>query len=160
MISTLAIIGGGATGVGALMAAIQHEVAGSIYVIDPRPIGGVVFGTTDDEIICNTSVDITTLDPDNEDDFLEYLKSRQLNVSKTSYTTRRIVGEYIKDRFDEYSEKAKLIGIDVKYLNFVCRKVLINNYKYQLVLSDRFRQEELNAESVIICTGHGAPKVP
>jgi len=71
----LAIIGGGAAGISAFIAAIKRGASDCITIIDPHSIGrGMVYGTTDLELLCNTSVDLMSVVSDNSWDLLEYLQ--------------------------------------------------------------------------------------
>ncbi|MFC6488638.1 FAD/NAD(P)-binding protein [Nitratireductor sp. GCM10026969] len=161
MIGTLAIVGAGATGVGAFMAAVQQRIAERIYIIDPQSVGGTVFRTTDDEIICNTAVDVTSIDPENEYDFLDYLRCTGHAASESAYMPRRVFGDYVKSRYYSAVEKAKQAGIDVKYINGKCEKIeFISKRNYNLILSDWSERQELRVTDVLLCTGHGPSKIP
>ena len=72
----LVIVGGGASGVAAFVAAVRYGVAQSIDIVDPRGIGrGTAFAARRAALLCNTSVETMSIVDDNPDDFLAYLHS-------------------------------------------------------------------------------------
>ena len=93
--NTLAIVGAGAAGVATFIAAVRAQVARSIYMIDPQPIGpGAAFSNTDNDILCNTSVDTMSVLHDMPLDFLEHLRCEGYAFTAESFVPRFLVGRH------------------------------------------------------------------
>lgn len=106
--NTLAIVGAGAAGVATFIAAVRAQVARSIYMIDPQPIGpGAAFSNTDNDILCNTSVDTMSVLHDMPLDFLEHLRCEGYAFTAESFVPRFLVGRYLASRFLQYSAIAR-----------------------------------------------------
>ncbi|PRD40631.1 hypothetical protein C5748_25840 [Phyllobacterium phragmitis] len=143
------------------MAAVQNRIAKSIYIIDPRPIGGMVFGATDDDIMCNTPVDVSSIDRAYSSDLLDYLKHVGVDAADSSYVPRRVIGDYIKYNFRKYLQEATRSGINVLKIDSSCSRInALSRGRYELVLSGHTVWPTICATDVILCTGHGLPKVP
>jgi hypothetical protein len=158
---SLAIVGGGAAGVATFIAAVEQQVADIIHIIDPRPIGsGIAFSNTDEDVLCNTSVDLMSVVPGKPRDFLDYLQSNGYTATLESYVPRSWVGGYLGSRFELYRARASRLGIRVVHLPY--RFQSLKRYgprQYGL----RFRgtaAHVLVATDVIFCTGHGSPRIP
>ncbi|WP_080419662.1 FAD/NAD(P)-binding protein [Burkholderia ubonensis] len=158
----LAIIGGGATGTAAFIAAIKKRVASKIYVIDPKPPGrGAVFANTDDDILCNTTVATTSIDHDKPLDFLDYLSDIGYGATEDTFAPRRVAGDYIVSRFELYHQKARQSGIDVIHIPRSCTSVkILSHGKYELIFSGGIDIPPLLATDVIFCTGYSPPIIP
>lgn len=143
------------------MAAVQSRIAASIYIIDPRPIGGMVFGTSDDEIMCNTPVDVTSIDGVRPDDLLDYLRRVGRIADHSSYIPRRVVGDYIRYNFSKYLDEARRLGIGVFTINSSCSSIsILSPRNYELAITGPTMWGSLSVTDIILCTGHGSPKIP
>ncbi|CAB3755693.1 FAD/NAD(P)-binding protein [Paraburkholderia solisilvae] len=159
---TLAIVGGGAAGVATFIAMVRRRAAKTIYIIEPRPIGaGIVFGSLDEDLLCNTSVAIMSVIQDNPDDFLDYLRAKGRHAMPETFAPRAWVGEYLTDRFREYTGIAAQYGIDVIDLPYRFQSLrVIDERAYSLKLSDTVMTRSITVSAVVFCTGFGAPRVP
>ncbi len=157
----LAIVGAGATGVATFIAAVMRRAASVIYVVDPRSIGpGIAFGNSDEEVLCNTSVDIMSVVADKPADFLDYLNLRGYVATLDSYVPRRLMGQYLADRFIQYREIAKVEGIEVIHLAYRFRSLSVDKHRrYTIRFADTAAQP-VTVTDVVFCTGHGSPRVP
>jgi uncharacterized NAD(P)/FAD-binding protein YdhS len=159
--TTLAIVGGGAAGVATFIAAVRRRAASCIYVIDPRQIGpGVAFGSSDNEVLCNTSVDIMSVVAGNPSDFLDYLISSGYKATPDSYVPRRWMGEYLTHRFHYYRAIAIQSGIDVIHLPYQFQSLRIDGHRRYTIRFTDSSIDPLTATDVVFCTGHGAPRIP
>lgn len=159
---SVAIVGGGATGVATFIAAVVRRAAKTIYIIDPRPIGrGVAFSSTDGDMICNTSVDTMSVVPGRPLDFQEYLDARGSPATSNAFMPRSLVGDYLVERFRHYRELASRYGIDVVHLPYRFRSLRIEGHRrYKLRFSEAAAPRSLIVTDVIFCTGYGASRVP
>ena len=155
-------MGGGAAGVSTFIAAVRRCAAKTIYVIDPRPIGpGFAFANTDDDILCNTSVDIMSVVAGNHWDFLHFLNAKGYAATLDSYVPRRWAAAYFRERFNQYCAVANQRGIDVICLPYRFRSLRIEGYRcYTLRFCEAAAHASLDVSDVIFCTGFGAPRVP
>ncbi|WP_158259809.1 FAD/NAD(P)-binding protein [Phyllobacterium phragmitis] len=162
MNANLAIVGGGAAGVATFIAAVKRRAAGTIHIIDPRPVGpGIAFSNTDPDVICNTSVDTMSVVSGHPLDFLDYLQSRGYAATPSSFVPRSLVGDYLTDRFQRYREVARRNGIDVFCWAYQFHSLRIDDHhRYELRLSRLTRRQSLIVTDVVFCTGHGAARVP
>lgn len=160
--ANLAIVGGGAAGVATFIAAVRRRAAGTIHIIDPRPVGpGIAFSNTDPDVLCNTSVDTMSVVPRQPLDFLHYLQSIGYPATPNSFVPRSVVGDYLTDRFRQYCDVARRYGIDVFYWAYEFQSLRIDEHRrYELRLSRLTRQQSLIVTDVIFCTGHGAVRLP
>jgi uncharacterized NAD(P)/FAD-binding protein YdhS len=129
----ITIIGGGACGVAAFLELfvqissqdLINQV--SITIIErEKPIGfGLAFGTDQPGHLLNTQADLMGLFASEPKHFASWLKvhggKNRDDVKGTGdeesvYTTRRLYGEYISEHYQEYLEKAKTIGLQVRVI--------------------------------------------
>lgn len=159
---SLAIVGGGAAGVATFIAAVQHRVAQTIYIIEPGAVGpGMAFFNLDGDILCNTSVDTMSVVADNPLDFLDYLHKRGHTVTPESFVPRQWVGNYLNEKFLEFNTIALKIGIDVFHIPYVFKGLKINSHRcYTLWYGDTLAPQSLEVTDVIFCTGFGASRLP
>ncbi|CDG17017.1 FAD/NAD(P)-binding protein [Xenorhabdus doucetiae] len=159
---SLAIVGGGAAGVTTFIAAVQHRAAQVIYIVDPGPIGpGMAFFNLDGDILCNTSVDTMSVVSDNPLDFLDYLHEHGHAVTPESFVPRQWVGNYLNERFSEFSAIARQAGIDVFHVPHLFRQLKVNSHRrYTLWYGDVLAPKPLEVTDVIFCTGFGASRIP
>ncbi|OTA20031.1 hypothetical protein Xbed_01746 [Xenorhabdus beddingii] len=159
---SLAIVGGGAAGVATFIAAVQHRVAQAIYILEPKYIGpGIAFSNLDSDILCNTSVDTMSVVEDNPLDFLDYLHKIGHIVTPESFVPRQWVGDYLNERFLEFSAIAYKVGIRVFHIPHLVRRLKINSHRrYTLWHGNVFTPQHLEVTDVIFCTGAGASRMP
>ena len=160
--SVLAIVGGGAAGVATFIAAVRNRAADVIYVIDPKPVGrGFAFSNSDDDILCNTSVDIMSVIDGKDSDFYDYLTSRGHDVSLDSYVPRPWFGDYLTDRYDQYRRIALRQGIDVVHLRYRFKSLkIVGRQRYRLRFEEDFSPVSLEATDIVFCVGFGAAQIP
>ncbi|MBC8947885.1 FAD/NAD(P)-binding protein [Xenorhabdus sp. TS4] len=159
---SLAIVGGGAAGVATFIAAVQHRAAQIIYVIEPGPVGpGMAFFNLDGDVLCNTSIDTMSVVADNPLDFLDYLHKHGHIVTPESFVPRQWVGNYLNQRFLEFSTIALKTGIDVFHMPHLFRGLKVNPHRcYTLWHGDSLTPQSLEVTDVIFCTGLGASRLP
>ncbi len=153
------IVGGGATGVSLFSRLPGVTGISSISIVDPNPVGlGTAFGTTDPLLLCNTSVDVTSLDPDGESDLLGYLTGRGWPVHRDDFVPRYLIGQYCRERYLERRREAEQAGIRVRHHLSAARTVSQAGAKgYAVELADGRR---LTGTDVFLCTGLDRPVIP
>ena len=155
----LAIVGGGASGVAAFVAAVRYGVAASIDLIDPVGIGGgVAFSARDDALLCNTSVETMSVLDDEQDDFLAYLHSIDVAATRDSFAPRAYVSRYLTARYRQFAARARAAGIEHRFVQAAA--IRVEGAKaggYRVLLDDGAVRD---ATDVLLCVGHGAPHVP
>lgn len=160
--NSVALVGGGAACVATFVALVKQRAAKTIYVVSPGDIGpGMVFGTSDDDLICNTSAEIMSVMADAPQDFLLYLKQNGRYVDPEAFVPRSWVGAYLTDRFRDYGAMACRRGIKVIHLPYhfhSARPIDACGYELKLTYSDA--SYSLVVADVIFCTGAGAPRLP
>jgi uncharacterized NAD(P)/FAD-binding protein YdhS len=156
----LAIVGGGASGVAAFVAAVRYGVAESIDLIDPVGIGaGIAFSAKHDALLCNTSVETMSIVEDQPDDFLAYLRGIGLAATRDTFAPRAYVSRYLEARYAQGAASAHAAGIAHRLVKAAAVRVERSAAAgdYRVTLSDG---AVLNAADVLVCVGHGAPQVP
>ncbi|MFJ9517967.1 FAD/NAD(P)-binding protein [Kitasatospora sp. NPDC101801] len=153
------IVGGGASGVTMFTALATAPGISSITVVDPNPIGlGTAFGTTDPLLLCNTSVDVTSLRPGGESDLLAYLAARGWPVHRDHFVPRYLVGQYCRERYLTYRRIVEQSGVRVRHHR--ARGTAVGPGEgggHTVVLDDGSR---LAATDVFLCLGLDQPVVP
>ncbi|CAB3764395.1 FAD/NAD(P)-binding protein [Paraburkholderia humisilvae] len=159
---TVALIGGGAACVATFIALVKRRAAKTLYVVAPGQIGpGMVFLTSDDALLCNTSAELMSVMTDDPADFIRYQRDRGSVVSAEDFVPRSWVGAYLADRFHEYVKIARERGITVVHLplRFLSAQT-IDPCGYRLSLTDGHATQTLDVTDAIFCTGLGAPRLP
>lgn len=153
------IIGGGGTGVSLFSRLSRVAGISSISIADPNSIGlGTAFGTTDPLLLCNTSVDVTSMDPDGDSDLLRYLAARGWPVHRDDFVPRYLVGQYCRERFLERRREAEQAGVRVRHHASRARTVTPDGADgYVVQLADGRR---LTGTDVFLCPGLDRPVVP
>ncbi|MFJ2115960.1 FAD/NAD(P)-binding protein, partial [Streptomyces sp. NPDC087850] len=153
------IIGGGATGVSLFSRLSGVTGMASISIVDPNPVGlGTAFGTTDPLLLCNTSVDVTSMDPDGESDLLGYLAGRGWPVHRDDFVPRHLVGQYCRERYLQRRREAEQAGVLVRHHLSRARTVSpVGAEGYAVELADGTK---LTATDVFLCPGLDRPVVP
>lgn len=155
----LVIVGGGASGVAAFVAAVRYGAAQSIDIVDPAGIGlGTAFAAKHPALLCNTSVETMSILDDDHGDFLAYLRSIGMRATADAFVPRMYVSRYLRARYEQFAAGARAAGIA-----HACVKAAVLRIEkaarghYRLWLDDG---TTLEATDVLVCIGHGAPHVP
>ncbi|WP_037603361.1 FAD/NAD(P)-binding protein [Streptacidiphilus rugosus] len=159
------IIGGGATAVSALTQLVRVPSVTSITTIDPRPAGlGHAFGVTDPQLLCNTSVDVTSLDPDGPSGLLRYLTERGWPVGPDDFVPRYLVGHYCREVYLRSRRDAERRGIAVDHRSARATAIRSritgpgpDDREYTVELDDGSR---VTGTEVLVCLGLDRPRVP
>jgi uncharacterized NAD(P)/FAD-binding protein YdhS len=153
------IVGAGATAVSVFTRVCEIEGISGIRLVDPRPAGlGVAFGTAEPALLCNTSADVTSLEPDGASDLVAYLTARGWPVAPGDFVPRFLVGQYCRERYRRARRRALDAGTSVSQVH--ARVVAVHPAQtagYWVELDDGTR---LEADDVLLCHGLEAPKVP
>jgi hypothetical protein len=159
---SVALIGGGAACVATFIALVKQHAARTIYIVSPGDIGpGMVFGNSDDDLLCNTSAEIMSAIADAPQDFLLYLRQSGRSVDPEAFVPRAWVGVYLADRFRHFSDIARRRGIKVIHLPYRLRCVrAIDGGGHELTLESGAAPYPLFVTDVVFCTGLGAPRIP
>jgi hypothetical protein len=155
----IVIIGGGATAVSALAHVAGAPGIERITLVAPGAIGfGTAFGTTDPTLLCNTSVDVTSLLSEGRSDFLDYLAARGHPVHRDDFVPRYLVGQYCRERYGQYRDRARATGTRITHIRE--RAVAINSLDdgtYQVELGDG---ATVTGTDILFCAGAEAPRLP
>lgn len=152
------IIGGGASGVAAFVAAVRARAAESITIVDPLGIGrGVAFATRHPALLCNTSVETMSILDDDPNDFFAYLRESGRAALHDAFVARAMVSDYLVARHAQWALRAQVVGIAHCLHVASARRVEKSAPGYRVWLDDG---AALDATDVLVCTGNGAPYVP
>ncbi|MFF8833773.1 FAD/NAD(P)-binding protein [Streptomyces sp. NPDC015131] len=157
----IVIVGAGATAISVFVRLVECDGIAGIRLVDPRPAGlGTAFGTTDPALLCNTSADVTSLDPEGASDLVAHLASRGWPVAPGDFVPRFLVGQYCRERYQDARRRALARGIRVEQVR--ARAVTVEarsapGGRYGVVLDDGTR---LGADDVLLCQGLERPNVP
>lgn len=156
---TVAVIGGGIVGVAAFISQVRHRAASKIYLVNPGPIGlGKAFATTEGRLLTNTSIDTLSVIADMKDDFLKYLKSRNLDVTSSSCVPRYYVSQYARERYEKYCCIAWKHGIAHEHIRSNAVSIRKRAGRgYQVITEDG---SAIHADYVLVCCGFVGPYVP
>ena len=158
-VTKVAIIGGSVTGIAAFINLVRSGASSRIDIIDPNGVANsIAFGTTDDALLCNTSVQTMSVLDDDMDDFRDYLEKQGVFVAEDAFVPRAWVSGYLKERYTRYRDLARAKGIEHKVISSSVRSIksLISG-GYQLHLGSA---ETIDASDVLICTGNGGAFIP
>ncbi|KQV19509.1 MULTISPECIES: FAD/NAD(P)-binding protein [unclassified Kitasatospora] len=154
------IVGGGATAVSTFTQLTAKLSPGdSVTIVDPNPVGfGHAFGTSDPLLLCNTSVDVTSLRADDGSDLLDYLSSRGWPAHPEDFVPRYLVGQYCRERYQESRRRAERRGIRIEHRRTratAVRRETNGSYSVELTGST-----PLFATDVLLCLGLDRPVLP
>jgi len=157
--SRAVIVGGGITGVAALIGLIEHRAVSEIFIIDPGTIGiGRAFATTEAELLCNTTVEMMSIISHDKEDFVKYLRARGFRTTKNDFVPRFYVSQYARDRYQQFVEQAQILGITHQHLLRIATAVIkCIDGSYRVIMNDG---NELSATDVLLCHGYGSPLIP
>ncbi|MER7107311.1 FAD/NAD(P)-binding protein [Streptomyces sp. NPDC000229] len=152
------IIGGGANAVSAYTRVPAGPGISSVTFVAPHPIGlGGAFGTTDPELLCNTSVDVTSLDPEGTSGLLTYLTARGWPTGRDDFVPRYLVGQYCRERYRQARAAAHERGTTTHHLTARARTVRRDGGRYTVRLDDG---REVTGSDVLVCLGLDRPRLP
>ncbi|WP_198659266.1 FAD/NAD(P)-binding protein [Nocardiopsis sp. FIRDI 009] len=155
---TVVVIGGGATGVSALLHIAPLPQVARVDVVDPRPPGlGPAFGDPDPALLCNTSLDVTSLRPDGPSDLLTYLGVRGWPVANGTFVPRFLVGQYCRERYLWARDRAAERGATVAHVRDRAEAVRSTGGGYRVELASG---ASLVASDVLVCAGLSTPRPP
>lgn len=159
MTKRIVIIGGGATAVSALAHVAGAPGIERITLVAPGPIGfGTAFGTTDPTLLCNTSVDVTSLLAEGRSDFLGYLAAHGHPVHRDDFVPRYLVGQYCRTRYGQYRDRALARGTKVTHIRERAVAVhRLDDDTYQVELADG---ATVTGTDVLFCAGAEEPRLP
>lgn len=154
------IIGAGATGVAAFIALVRYKAVGKITLIDPLGVAvGYVYSYDDQELLCNTSVDLMSVLPLECNDLLQYLhENGQREATATDFIPRKAVGHYIRKRYNDYVSLAKEYGIETTEI--IAEVEGIEKEQPNVYTVKLNHHKTVSATDVIVCTGLGKPIIP
>ena len=122
----VAVIGGGATGVMAVISILQQAEAANlsdvaVHVLEPQDrLGeGVAYATPHDWHLLNMQAATMSATPNAPDDFLAWVHQRTdeptipPDTIERAYLPRRLFGEYLRQRFDDTVRRATRQGLGV-----------------------------------------------
>ncbi|MEE1927325.1 FAD/NAD(P)-binding protein [Streptomyces sp. TRM 70351] len=154
----VAIVGAGATAVGVFARLAGADGLSQVCLIDPRPAGlGVAFGTSDPALLCNTSADVTSLDPDGESGLLRHLSARGWPVRREDFVPRHLVGQYLREEFLARRAQARARGVRVRQAADRATAVRRAGGGYAVELAGGGR---VTATDVLLCPGLEQPRLP
>lgn len=106
---TVAIVGGGASGVLTAVHLLRRRVPVRIVLVEDRPrLGrGVAYGTTCDAHLLNVPAHGMSAYPEEPDHFLTWARARRPGVERRSFLPRRLYGEYLEWCLDQEIARAR-----------------------------------------------------
>jgi len=156
----VAIIGAGATGVAAFIALVRQGACKRITLLDASgPAIGQVYASQHPELLCNTSVELMSLLPPHYHDLLHYLHEHTNNgITLADFVSRKIIGDYIQDRYTRYLSLAYQQGISVSFIRDAGKQVMRQPGGDYLI--ETRQSGTITADAVIVCTGYTHPAIP
>ncbi|MEU3890624.1 FAD/NAD(P)-binding protein [Streptomyces sp. NPDC029041] len=111
----MVVIGAGATSSSLLMHIARAPGLDCVDLVAPGTAGlGTAFGVTDPALLCNTSVDVTSLKAQGTSDFLDYLAARGHSVGPDDFVPRSLVGQYCRERLSRALRQLRARGVEVR----------------------------------------------
>jgi uncharacterized NAD(P)/FAD-binding protein YdhS/mannose-6-phosphate isomerase-like protein (cupin superfamily) len=152
------VVGGGFSGVALAIHLLSTEDADlRVTLVEPGPsLGrGVAYGTRDRSHLLNVPAKDMSVDPARPDDFVEWLRERGNHVAPTALVSRADYGDYVEQRLARAIERspAKLRLARVAATGVTRR----DDGTWAVALADG---RVLDADDVVLATGHGPPVVP
>lgn len=152
------IVGGGPAAVSAFVHLTEVRGVESIRFLAPNPIGcAPAFGSGDPRLLCNTSVDVTSLRPDGTSDLLRYLAARGWPVHRADFVPRALVTQYARERYLRHRAAAERRGTKVAHTRGRAGAVTGSPGDYRITLTDG---REVAATDVLFCLGGDTPQMP
>lgn len=119
----LGVVGAGPAGIISAIVASRAlkrlGVRAEIDVFEERaPFRGRAFDTNSTSMLLNTSIDLVSANPDNADEFLEYLGLRHHEISREDHVSRVLARGYVQAEFEkEALSNDRLLVVDGKVKN-------------------------------------------
>jgi uncharacterized NAD(P)/FAD-binding protein YdhS len=153
----IVILGGGWSGAAVATHLLRHGPEGLEVVVVERgdTLGrGVAYGSDDARLLLNVPAGRMSLDPERRQDFLDWARATQGDVSEHDLVPRAWVGPYVSERLAEAVRGARARLRVVRGEATSMRRV-----------DGRWRVEvasgvSLDADGVVLATGHGPARVP
>ncbi|MGD3108496.1 FAD/NAD(P)-binding protein [Streptomyces sp. YGL11-2] len=154
----VAVIGGGPAAVSTFLHLTQARDIAAICLIAPNDIGcAPAFGSGGPMLLCNTSVDVTSLRPEGESELLSYLAARGWPVHREDFVPRYLVTQYTRESFLRHRAAAERDGIKVVHVRGRARSVGGHPGDYRVGLEDG---TSVDATDVVLALGGTAPRLP
>lgn len=155
MTQQIVIVGGGAAAVSAFTHLAAVPGVSRVTFVAPGPIGlGTAFGTTDPRLLCNTSVDVTSLRAEGPSDLLDYLASRGHPVHRDDFVPRYLVGLYCRERFLRLTRNARRTGLRVAHIRDRATGIRRAGDQYGVDLADG---GSVTGTDIVFCAGVDTP---
>lgn len=159
MSRSVAVVGGGPTAVSAFLHVTQGPGVSSVHFVAPNPVGcAPAFGAGEPGLLCNTSLDVTSLRDEGESDLLRYLAGRGWPVRPADFVPRTLVSQYSRERFLEHRAAVRRRqGIGVTQSRARARTLRGAPGRYEIGLDDG---RTVRASDVLFCLGGEPPPLP
>ncbi|MEV4441894.1 FAD/NAD(P)-binding protein [Streptomyces sp. NPDC049577] len=158
MSRNVVIVGGGPTAVSVFLHLARVRGISSVCFVAPNPVGcAPAFGSDGPRLLCNTSVDVTSLRADGESGLLRYLAARGWPVHRDDFVPRYLVTQYARESFLRHRAAARRRGVRVTQVRGLARSVSGTPGAYRVVLEDG---TAVGATDVVLCPGGTAPRLP
>jgi uncharacterized NAD(P)/FAD-binding protein YdhS len=160
---SIAIVGCGAAGIALMthMSRLGWGETSRVLLIDPRPPGsGVAFDRDEEYLLCNTSVGVNSVFPDDPEHHLRWLQSDLIHgtrwgIDKTvitahSYVPRGLFLAYLSEQFSRAIDDCTTRGIFIDYVPDKVVRVTANSdgAVVTIAIGDRFP-----VNRAFVCTG-------
>jgi uncharacterized NAD(P)/FAD-binding protein YdhS len=159
----IAFVGGGPSCVAAYLEIadrLSYDV-GEITIFDPQGLmGSNAFNTHSDALLTNTSVGVTSIKPNCDYDFLSWIRSnhREKAFTPESFVPRKMVGEYIRDRFEAAREHLSSLGCTTTIVKSAVTDILPSSFGKKDVYTSE--NDYHHFDYVIVCAGCAAKPLP
>ncbi len=151
----VAIVGGGVAGTALAVHLLRRlDETDRVVLVEPSRLGaGVAYGTGAREHVLNVTADRMSMFPDDPQDFVHYLEDACVAIGSIGFAPRRLYGAYVAARFE-----AAIARSPARFEHRAARAVDLepSAHGWRVVTESG----ALDAERVVLATGHGAPVVP
>jgi uncharacterized NAD(P)/FAD-binding protein YdhS len=156
MIRQIAIVGAGFSGVTTAINLLNaSNTPIKVILIDATSPngGGLAYSTFDDNFVLNVPAQNMSAFPERMDDFAQYCNEEDSALVASSFVSRRIYGDYLKQRLKsaEQASKGNLVIVKERVISLDQQQPS----GYQLTCSSGLK---IDAQSVVLAFGHFAPK--
>ncbi|GAU68738.1 hypothetical protein SSP35_08_02320 [Streptomyces sp. NBRC 110611] len=154
----VAVIGGGPAAVSTFLHLTRVRDIASVCFIAPNDIGcAPAFGSGGPMLLCNTSVDVTSLRPDGTSELLSYLAARGWPVHREDFVPRYLVTQYARESYLRHRAAAERDGVKVGHVRGRARSVSGHPGDYRIGLEDG---TAVDATDVVFALGGAVPRLP
>lgn len=154
----IVIVGAGAAAVSVFTHLATLTTVSRVTFVSPGAVGlGTAFGTTDPALLCNTSVDVTSLRSEGPSDLLSYLASRGHPAHRDDFVPRYLVGQYCRERFLRLAREARRRGVRVAHIRDRAVGVRRTGGQYRVELADG---GAVTGTDVVFSAGVDTPYLP